>query len=67
MDTSAPLKTFPGTMTDQAMLAEMARLPAIIERYWSTHFRAGDEIDTFTAQQVRTALTEHRQRLHPRG
>jgi hypothetical protein len=26
-------------MTDQAMLAEMARLLAIIERYWSTHFR----------------------------
>jgi hypothetical protein len=38
-------------MTDQAMLAEMARLLAVIERYWSTHFRAGDEIDAFTIQQ----------------
>jgi hypothetical protein len=54
-------------MTDQAMLAEMARLLAIVERYWSTHFRAGDEIDAFTVQQVRAVLAEHRQRLRTRG
>jgi hypothetical protein len=52
-------------MTDQAMLAEMARLLAIIERYWSTHF--GDEIDAFTIQQVRAVLAEHRQRLRTCG
>jgi hypothetical protein len=54
-------------MTDQAMLSEMARLLAIIERYWSTHFGAGDEIDAFTVQQVRAVLAEHRQRFRTRG
>ena len=54
-------------MTDQAMLAEMARLLAIIDRYWTTHFSADDEIDAFTVQQVRAILTKHRQRLHTRG
>jgi hypothetical protein len=49
-------------MTDQAMLAEMARLLAIIERYWATHFSAGNEIDALTTHRVRTILAEHRQR-----
>jgi hypothetical protein len=35
-------------MTAQAMLAEMAGLLAIIDRYWTTHFSAGDEIDAST-------------------
>jgi len=40
-------------MTDRAMIiAEMARLLAIIERYWTTLFSIGDEIDLFTVQQV---------------
>ena len=39
----------------------MARLLAIIERYWSTHFNhfsVGDEIDSLTIQQVRAVLAE---------
>jgi hypothetical protein len=40
-------------MTDQAMLAEMARLLAIIERYWATHFSASNEIDALTTHRVR--------------
>ena len=48
--------------TDQGMLAEMARLLQIIERYWSTHFSTGDEIDPLTVLRVRSILTEHRQR-----
>jgi hypothetical protein len=54
-------------MTDQAMLTEMARLLAIIERYWATHFNTGDEIDALTIHQVRAILAEHRLRLHSRG
>ena len=54
-------------MTDEAMLAEMARLLTIIERYWTTHLSASDEIDAFTVRQVRAILTEHRQKLHTRG
>jgi hypothetical protein len=49
-------------MTDQGMLAEMASLLQIIERYWSTHFSAGDEIDPLTVLRVRSILAEHRQR-----
>jgi len=52
----------PDTMTDQAMLAEMASLLQIIERYWSTHFSAGYEIDPLTVLRVRFILAEHRQR-----
>jgi hypothetical protein len=54
-------------MTDQAILTEMARLLAIIDRYWTTHFSAGDEIDASTIQQVRAILAEHRQKLRRRG
>jgi hypothetical protein len=54
-------------MTDEAILAEMARLLAIIERHWTTHLSASDDIDAFTVQRVRAILTEHRQRLHTRG
>jgi hypothetical protein len=54
-------------MTDQAMLTEMARLLAIIERYWATHFSTGDEIDALTIHQVRAILAEHRLRLRGRG
>jgi hypothetical protein len=48
-------------MTDEAMLTEMARLLAIIERYWA------DEIDALTIHPVRAILAEHRLRLHSRG
>jgi hypothetical protein len=54
-------------MTDQAMLTEMARLLAIIERYWATHFNTGDEIDALTIHRVRAILAEHRLRLRSRG
>jgi hypothetical protein len=54
-------------MTDQAMLAEMARLLAIIDRYWTTHFSAGGEVDASTIQQVHAILAEHRQKFHRRG
>jgi hypothetical protein len=54
-------------MTDQAILTEMARLLAIIDRYWATHFNTGDEIDVLTIHQVRAILAEHRLRLHSRG
>jgi hypothetical protein len=54
-------------MTDQAIVTEMARLLAIMERYWSTHFSVGDEIDPFTVQQVHAVLAEHRQKLLTRG
>ena len=50
-------------MTDQAMLTEMARLLAIIERYWSTHFSVEDEIGASTVQRVRAVLVEYRQKL----
>jgi hypothetical protein len=49
-------------MTDQGMLAEMASLLQTIERYWTTHFSAGDEIDPLTVLRVRSVLTEHRRR-----
>jgi hypothetical protein len=49
-------------ITDQGMLAEMASLLQIIERYWTTHFSAGHEIDPLTVLRVRSILTEHRQR-----
>ena len=54
-------------MTDEAMLTEMARLLAIIDRYWTAHFSAGDEIDASTIRQVRAILAEDRQKLHWRG
>ena len=46
-------------MTDQVMLTEMARLLAIIDRYWTAHFSAGDEIDASTIRQVRAILADH--------
>jgi hypothetical protein len=49
-------------ITDQGMLAEMASLLQTIERYWTTHFSAGHEIDPLTVLRVRSVLTEHRQR-----
>jgi hypothetical protein len=52
-----------GPVTNQALLAEMARLLALIERHWSTHFSPGGEIDAFTVQQVHAVLAEHRQKL----
>jgi len=60
---------FPGlavnrTVTDQGMLAEMASLLQIIERHWTTHFDAVDEIDPLTVLRVRSILTEHRRRYH---
>ena len=54
-------------MTDQAMLTEMARLLAIIERYWSTHFSVEDEIGASTVQRVRAVLVEYRQKLLTHG
>jgi hypothetical protein len=45
----------PDAMTNQRMLAEMASLLQIIERYWTTHFSAGDEIDPLTILRVRSA------------
>jgi len=49
------------------MIAEMARLLAVIDRHWTTHFSAADDIDASTIQQVRAILAEHRQKLHRRG
>jgi hypothetical protein len=49
------------------MLTEMARLLAIIERNWATHFSTGDEIDALTIHQVRAILADHRLRLRSRG
>jgi hypothetical protein len=54
----------PNAVTDQGMLAEMASLLQIIERHWTTHFSAGDEIDPLTVLRVRSILTEHRRRYH---
>ena len=54
--------SIPDVTTDQGMLAEMASLLQIIERYWCTHFSAGDEIDPLTVLRVRSILAEHRQR-----
>jgi hypothetical protein len=50
-------------MTDQTTIAEMARLLAIIEGYWTTLFSVGDEIDAFTVQQVRGVPCRARQKL----
>jgi hypothetical protein len=50
-------------MSDQALLAEMACLLAVIERHWTSHFSVGGEIDAFTAQRVHAVLAEHRQKL----
>jgi hypothetical protein len=54
-------------MTDQAMLTEMARLLAIIERYWATHFSTGDEIDALTIHQVRAILAFEEYASSPEG
>jgi hypothetical protein len=49
-------------MTDQALLAEMARLLSLIELHWSSHFSVGEEIGALTVHQVRAVLVEHRQK-----
>jgi len=54
-------------MTDQVLLAEIARLLALIECHWTTHYSVGGQIDAFTVQQVHAVLAEHRQRLRTRG
>ena len=60
----AAVNRVPNAVTDQGMLAEMASLLQIIERHWTTHFSAGDEIDPLTVLRVRSILTEHRRRYH---
>jgi hypothetical protein len=59
---SVTVKALPDAMTEQGMLAEMASLLQIIERYWATHLSTGDEIDTLTVVRVRSILAEHRLR-----
>jgi hypothetical protein len=55
-------EALPDAMTDQGMLAEMASLVQIIDRYLATHLSTGDEIDALTVVRVRSILAKHRLR-----